>query len=117
MRYSPAKIRSIERTVVRGEPDPDHISTSYVEAFNLSTRLRSRRFTRLTNGFSRKIENHRAAASLHLAHHNLCWFHSTIRCTRDGARRDGSHLDRRGVDWAALNAPEPTPLVPHRTTA
>ncbi|HXR34943.1 MAG TPA: IS1 family transposase [Candidatus Binataceae bacterium] len=80
-RYSPGRIRSIEKAVIQGVPDPDKISTSYVERFNLSTRMSMRRFTRLTNGFSKKLENHKAAVSLWICFYNLCRVHETLRCT------------------------------------
>lgn len=81
VRYSPGTIRDIESTVVFGNPDPAKISTSYVERFNLTTRMQSRRFTRLTNGFSKKLANHKAAIALHVAHYNLCRVHETLRVT------------------------------------
>jgi hypothetical protein len=62
-------------------PDPEKISTSYVERFNLSSRMQMRRCTRLTNGFSKKLENHRAAISLWVCFYNLCRVHETVRCT------------------------------------
>jgi hypothetical protein len=64
-RYSPAKILSSTTEVIRGEPNPKYISTSYVEGQNLTMRMSIRRFTRLTNAFSKKIENHTAAVALH----------------------------------------------------
>jgi hypothetical protein len=67
--------------VIRGRPNPENINTSYVERFNLSSRMQMRRCTRLTNGFSKKLENHRAAISLWIAFYNLCRFHETLRCT------------------------------------
>ena len=63
-RYSPGHVAGVERIVIRGNPDPDNISTSYVERFNLSRRMQMRRFTCLTNGFSKKLANHEAAVSL-----------------------------------------------------
>ncbi len=113
VRYSPGSIRSIEKTVVRGNPDPEKIGTSYVERFNLTTRMASRRFTRLTNGFSKKLENHQAAIALHIAHYNLCRWHETIRCTPAMALGVTDHVWSVGelVD-AALTAPQPPPLVP-----
>ena len=80
-RYSPGTIRSITKTVITGDPHEDRISTSYVERFNLTTRMQMRRFTRLTNGFSKKLVNHGAAIALHLAHYNLCRVHETLRVT------------------------------------
>jgi len=63
-RYSPSKVVSSERTVIRGRPAEEYISTSYVERFNLSSRMQMRRFTRLTNAFSKKFANHQAAIAL-----------------------------------------------------
>jgi IS1 family transposase len=76
IRYSPAAVVAVEREVVSGAPM--HISTSYVERSNLSLRMGSRRFTRLTNGFSKKLNNHVAAVSLYVAHFNLCRPHETL---------------------------------------
>jgi len=73
MRYSPAQVVAVSREVVSGVPA--EISTSYVERQNLSLRMASRRFTRLTNGFSKKLEHHEAAVSLYVAHYNLCRVH------------------------------------------
>jgi IS1 family transposase len=70
-RYSPAEVVAVSKEVVSGEPD-QYISTSYVERQNLSLRMGQRRFTRLTNGFSKKLDNHVAAVALYVAHYNLC---------------------------------------------
>jgi IS1 family transposase len=112
VRYSPGSIRGCEKTVVLGDPDKSAISTSYVERFNLTTRMQSRRFTRLTNAFSRKLRNHRAAVALHVASYNLCRYHESIRSTPAMAVGVADHIWTIGelVD-AALSAPEPTPLV------
>jgi IS1 family transposase len=80
-RCSTSSIRAIEKTVIRGNPDESKISTSYVERFNLTTRMQLRRFSRLTNGFSKKAENHAAAIALHIAHYNLCRSHESLRMT------------------------------------
>jgi IS1 family transposase len=112
-RYSPAKIRSAERTVVHGDPDPAKISTSYVERFNLTTRMASRRFTRLTNGFSKKLANHQAAIALHIAHYNLCRVHETLRCTPAMALGVTDHVWTIGeLIEAALSAPTAPPIAP-----
>jgi len=78
-RYSPANCVSCERKAVTGKPDPKHISTSYIERQNLTMRMSMRRFTRLTNGFSKKIENHAYAVAIHYMHYNFCRVHMTLR--------------------------------------
>lgn len=78
-RYSPPKVVRAERHVVAGTPDQKHISTSLVERQNLTMRIQMRRFTRLTNAFSKKAENHRAAVALHFAHYNLVRLHKSLR--------------------------------------
>jgi IS1 family transposase len=79
-RYSPAAVVAVERQVVSGDPD-QYVSTSYVERQNLSLRMGSRRFTRLTNGFSKKLDNHVAAVALYVAHYNLCRVHEALKAT------------------------------------
>jgi IS1 family transposase len=81
VRYSPAKITGITTEVIRGNPDPRHISTSYVERQNLTMRMSMRRFGRLTNAFSKKVENHMAAVAVHFAYYNFCRVHQTLRVT------------------------------------
>ena len=78
-RYSPPRVVHTERKVFAGSPDPAHISTSLVERQNLTMRMSMRRFTRLTNGFSKKVENMQAAVSLHFAHYNFVRTHRTLR--------------------------------------
>lgn len=80
-RYSPSKCKEINKIVVQGDPDPDHISTSFMERMNLSIRMGNRRFTRLTNGFSKKFLNHVAAINLQFMHYNFARVHSSLRCT------------------------------------
>ena len=77
-RYSPVECIGIEKTIVQGDPDEAHISTSYVERQNLTMRMGMRRFTRLTNGFSKKAENLAAAVSLHFMHYNFARPHKTL---------------------------------------
>lgn len=79
-RYSPAQVVAVSREVVTGDPD-QYVSTSYVERQNLSLRMSSRRFTRLTNGFSKKLDNHVAAVALYVCHYNLCRVHEALRTT------------------------------------
>ncbi len=80
-RYSPARIISAEKVAVSGSPAEDRICTSHVERANLHVRMSMRRFTRLTNAFSRKRANLRAALALHFAAYNFTWMHSGIRMT------------------------------------
>jgi IS1 family transposase len=80
-RYSPGVVLEAIPQTVSGEPDPRKISTSIVERQNLTMRMSIRRFTRLTNAFSKKVENHAAAVSLHFMHYNFCRVHQTIGTT------------------------------------
>ena len=78
-RYSPPVCLGTDRTVIRGRPDPDHINTSYVECQNHSMRVGIRRFTRLTNAFSKKLANHVHALSIYFMHYNFARQHLTIQ--------------------------------------
>lgn len=80
-RYSPAEFVKSEIRPINGAPDAKHISTSYVERQNLTMRMGMRRFTRLTNGFSKKVENLEHAVSLHFMHYNFCRVHKSLRVT------------------------------------
>ncbi len=80
-RYSPATCTSVNKRRVEGNPDLRTANTSYVERSNLTIRMGNRRFTRLTNGFSKKIEKHVAMLSLYFLHYNFCRQHKTLRVT------------------------------------
>jgi IS1 family transposase len=80
-RYSPTKIVQAIPIPIMGDPQPWSISTSHIERQNLTVRMQLRRFTRLTNAFSKKLENLKAACALHFAHYNFCRVHQTLRVT------------------------------------
>jgi IS1 family transposase len=114
-RYSPSEVVAVAREAVRGVPA--EISTSYIERQNLSVRMASRRFTRLTNGFSKRLVNHCAAVSLYVAHYNLCRVHETLRTTpavvlgiTDHVWSIGELLDA----MLAIDPPAPTETAPDR---
>jgi hypothetical protein len=100
-RYSPATCIGCRTGVLAGRPDPKHISTSFVERSNLTMRMGMRRFTRLTNGFSKKLENHGHAVALHFMHYNFCTRTQDVaRCASNGSWFNGSCLNIGGVDRA-----------------
>jgi IS1 family transposase len=80
-RYSPARFVSATKTPIFGEPDEKLISTSYIERQNLNIRMSNRRMTRLTNAFSKKVENHKHQLAINFAHHNFARIHRSLRCT------------------------------------
>jgi len=80
-KYSPGECIGTQTAVLMGNPDPKHISTSFVERQNLTMRMSIRRFTRLTNAHSKKLANHEAAIALHYMHYNFCRIHQTLRVT------------------------------------
>jgi hypothetical protein len=80
-KYSAPEVVSIEKTVISGKPNESKISTSYVERQNLTMRMHCRRLTRLTNAFSKKLDNFKAAVALHFCYYNFVKIHGTLRCT------------------------------------
>jgi len=80
-RYSPASCTGARPQTITGNPDPAHISTSFVERQNLSMRMGMRRFTRLTHAFSKQVNNHKAALAIYFMHYNFARIHQTLRVT------------------------------------
>jgi len=105
-RYSPAQCIGIKIDMVSGDPDPGHINTSHVERQNLSMRMHMRRFTRLTNGFSKKITNHAAAIALYFMHYNFCRVHQTLRVTPAMEAGIADHVWDQEAIIALLDAKE-----------
>jgi IS1 family transposase len=108
-RYSPGIVVSVKREAVAGKPRKASISTSFVERSNLTIRMQSRRFTRLTNGFSKKLENHCAAVALFIAHYNLCRVHETLRVTPAMSLGVTDHIWSIGELIEAATQPEVLP--------
>jgi len=80
------------KAIVSGQPAFEHVSTSYTERQNLTMRMSIRRFTRLTNAFSKKLQNHEAAVALHFMHYNFVRVHQTLRCTPAMAAGVSDHV-------------------------
>lgn len=91
-RYSPPACVGVQKTTVVGMPDPKHVSTSFVERQNLTMRMGMRRFTRLTNGFSKKVENHACAVALHFMYYNFARVHQSLRSTPAMRAKVTDHL-------------------------
>jgi IS1 family transposase len=109
-RYSPAVCIEAIPTPIIGNPDPKHIVTSHVERLNLTTRMSVRRFTRLTNAFSKKLQNHIAAVSLHFAHYNYCRVHKTLGTTPAVAAGLTDHVWTLAELIGLLEAAEAVPI-------
>lgn len=91
-RYSPSRCQEVKRTAVCGSPDEQHMTTAHTERHNLTMRMQMRRFTRLTNGFSKKFQNHEAAVRLHMMHYNFARVHQTLRVTPAMAAGVSQHV-------------------------
>lgn len=108
-RYSPADCIGARKVPVEGNPDPKHISTSYAERANLTMRMHMRRFTRLTNGFSKKVENHAHSVALFMTYYNFVRIHKTLRVTPAMAAGVTDRLWEVSDIVALLEAAEPKP--------
>jgi IS1 family transposase len=117
-RYSPGECLEALPTRISGSPDPAHISTSHVERQNLTMRMSMRRFTRLTNAFSKKVENLAAAVSLHFAYYNFCRVHQTLGTTPAVAAGITDHVWKIDelIDLLAAAEATPTKRGPYKTT-
>ena len=111
-RYSPPVCTDIEKRRVEGNPDLRKANTSYVERHNLTMRMGMRRFTRLTNGFSKRVEKHVAMVSLYTLHYNFCRIHKTLKVTP--AMEAGLTGELRDMEWivSLIDARTPTPNRP-----
>ena len=118
-RYSPGECKGTFTRTVQGEPDPDHINTSYVERHNLTMRMSMRRFTRLTNAFSEKLRNHAAALALYFVHYNFCRLHKTLRMSP--AMAAGVTDTLRDAEWIVglidARTAKPGPRGPYKKRA
>jgi len=119
-RHSPAGFVSARKMTVEGNPDPKHISTSFAERQNLTMRMHMRRFTRLTNGFSKKVEAHANAVALHFMYYNFVRIHASLRMTPAMAAGVTDKLWEIGDIVALIEAKEaekPTPRGPYKKRA
>jgi len=113
-RYSPGKCIGSDMKTVSGVPDPKHVSTSYVERQNLTMRMSMRRFTRLINGFSKKLENHAAAVALHFIYYNFARVHKTLRITPAMAAGIADHVWSMEEIAALVPKPETKKRGPYK---
>lgn len=115
-RYSPPRVTHQEVARIQGRPDPAHISTSLVERQNLTMRMAMRRFTRLTNAFSKKVENLEAAVALHFAHYNFIRIHRSLRVTPAMAADVSDRLwsMEELIERIDATAPAPKPRGPYK---
>lgn len=115
-RYSPAECIGAKKQRVEGNPDIEHVSTSYVERQNLTMRMSMRRFTRLTNAFSKKLDNHIHALALYFAFYNFCRIHKSLRVTPAMAAGITDHLWSLEDIVAKIDAmtPAPKPRGPYK---
>ena len=109
-RYSPAECIGAEKRCVTGNPDSKHVSTSFVERQNLTMRMSMRRFTRLTNGHSKKVENHAAAIAVHFAYYNFCRVHMSLGKDENGKGRTPAMA--AGVETRKLEIADLIALLP-----
>jgi len=108
-RYSPAECIGAVKHRIEGNPDPKHVSTSFAERQNLTLRMQDRRFTRLTNAFSKKLENHALSVALHYMHYNFCRIHKTLRITPAMAAGVTDHVWDVADIVSMIEAAEPLP--------
>ena len=110
--YSPPQCKAAVPRVVQGDPNPVHINTSYVERQNLTVRMSNRRYTRLTNAFSKKLRNHEHQNALHFVHYNFCRIHKTLRMSP--AMAAGVTDTLRDTEWivSLIDARAPKPAKP-----
>ena len=101
--YSPSECIGCREVIISGSPEAKHISTSYIERQNLTMRMSMRRFTRLTNAFSKKLENHIASLAIHYMHYNFCRVHQTLRVTPAMEAGIASHVWSIGELVGLLN--------------
>lgn len=116
-RYSPGHVTETEKRVIQGNPNLGDVSTSHIERQNLTVRMHQRRFTRLTNAFSKKLQNHEAAVSLYVAWYNFCRVHESLRVTPAMEMGVTGHVWTIGeLILAATSIPEDAPSAPAAPT-